>query len=68
MTYRSYPYFLGYLVLLIHIYLVELNSGKRRFVGELLENWGYHSTWPTPRSPKVDNDRLVSVYLTSSRS
>jgi len=64
MTYRPDPYFLGYLVLLIHIDLVEFNSSKRQIVGELLENRRDHSTWPTPRSPKVDDDGLVSVYLT----
>jgi len=63
MTYGSDPNFLGYLILLIDIYFVELNSSESRIVRELLENWRYHSAWPTPRSPKVYNDRLVSINL-----
>ena len=67
MTYCSDPNFLGYLILLIDIDFVELNSSEGWIVRELLENWRYHSAWPTPRSPKVYNDGLVTINLSCHR-
>ena len=67
MTYCSDLNFLGYVIFLIDINFVELNSSEGWIIQELLENWRYHSAWPTPCSPKVYNDGLVFINLSCHR-